>query len=647
MLPPIPALADYGISPDHGFLPPERPLEILPDPYYAKWEWVVSNLQALLTSRRIRDVVDHMSLLSTSYLHSEGEWRRAYVVLVFMLHGYVWGGSRPAEKIPPQLTVPLFDVCEHLGLPPVATYAGWFYLVSVAIEARGAPSIPLVLQAIAAARAGNSLVVTECLQRLAEVLDEVGALLERMYEHCDPYVFYHRIRPYLAGSKNMADAGLPNGLLYDDGSGEPVYRQYGGGSNAQSSLIQFFDIALGIEHRPTGEMRPSSTPLKDEREGVAGAPRHGFIQEMRSYMPAAHRRFLEHVNAVANIRAYVEARRSDKALCIAYDACLSMLRVMRDKHIQIVSRYIIIQSRDARASRPARATSPKRSINLATARHGDKPDSKKLRGTGGTALIPFLKQARDETGEPAIDAWARRLLSTGPSESSFAALSKRGGDLSLVMAFCIQQLIILSTQLHYIQTTTSNLTTTTMSSNDTTNNSTNPSTNTSTLKSYLDQATGVAQRAVGSLTGDSSTQSTGESTQSHGQAEHDASHTTAKVGPVAADPSTGATATDHPQRNNGSWDQTVGSAKESLGNLIGNEGLRKSGQEQNAAGKQAEAEGQVKDWGEGVKGRVAGGVGKVAAAATGDEEEEKKWKDVHDEGKVRQRGVEADIEKRY
>lgn len=97
MLPPIPALADYGISPDHGFLPPDPPLEILPDPYYAKWEWIVSNLQALLTSRRIREVVDHMSMLSTSYLQSEGEWRRAYVVLVFMLHGYVWGGSKPAE----------------------------------------------------------------------------------------------------------------------------------------------------------------------------------------------------------------------------------------------------------------------------------------------------------------------------------------------------------------------------------------------------------------------------------------------------------------------------------------------------------------------------------------------------------------------
>jgi indoleamine 2,3-dioxygenase len=36
---------------------------------------------------------------------------------------------------------------------------------------------------------------------------------------------------------------------------------------------------------------------------------------------------------------------------------------------------------------------------------------KRLRGTGGTALIPFLRQARDETGEPAIDTWARKLMS--------------------------------------------------------------------------------------------------------------------------------------------------------------------------------------------------------------------------------------------
>jgi hypothetical protein len=33
---------------------------------------------------------------------------------------------------------------------------------------------------------------------------------------------------------------------------------------------------------------------------------------------------------------------------------------------------------------------------------------------------------------------------------------------------------------------------------------------------------------------------------------------------------------DDPKRDTGSWDQTVGSAKESVGNLIGNENLRRT-----------------------------------------------------------------------
>lgn len=97
MLPPVPTLSDYGISPERGFLPSELPLEILPDPYYTKWEAIVSNLQGLLLSRRLRQTVDRLPTLSTAYLRTESEWRRAYVILVFILHGYVWGGNRPAE----------------------------------------------------------------------------------------------------------------------------------------------------------------------------------------------------------------------------------------------------------------------------------------------------------------------------------------------------------------------------------------------------------------------------------------------------------------------------------------------------------------------------------------------------------------------
>lgn len=288
-----------------------------------------------------------------------------------------------------------------------------------------------MLNAIGAARINDNRTVTECLHTFAETLDELGTLLTRMYENCDPHVFFHRIRPFLAGGKNMAEAGLPNGVLYDTGIGNEFYRQYGGGSNAQSSLIQFFDIVLGVEHRPTGERRSESSG--SEQEGTAPPSRHNFIHEMRSYMPGPHRRFLEHISTIANIREYVEAHTSDRALSIAYDACLAMLRSLRDKHIQMVSRYIIVKSRESRPH--SRSLSPREAPkmqNLAAASKqiakDTRPGSKKLRGTGGTALIPFLKQARDETGEPAIDAWARRILSNGPADggANFAALGKMG-----------------------------------------------------------------------------------------------------------------------------------------------------------------------------------------------------------------------------
>lgn len=97
MLPPIPVLDDYGITEKHGFLPAELPLELLPDPYYTKWEAVAANLQALILSRRLREVVRKLPVLSTSHLIHPAEWRRAYMLLAFITHGYIWGGNVPEE----------------------------------------------------------------------------------------------------------------------------------------------------------------------------------------------------------------------------------------------------------------------------------------------------------------------------------------------------------------------------------------------------------------------------------------------------------------------------------------------------------------------------------------------------------------------
>jgi len=161
----------------------------------------------------------------------------------------------------------------------------------------------------------------------------------------------------------------------------------------------------------------------------------------------------------------------------------------------------------------------------------------------------------------------------------------------------------------------------------------------STVKSYVDQAVGTAQSAIGSVTGNNQNKEQGGATKKQAETEHNAS------GLFTADPNTGTTKSDS-GRSGGSWNQTVGSAKESIGNLIGNENLRQEGIRQNAEGKSQEAKGQVQDFSEGITKRVQGTLGSVGAAITGDRESEARWRDVQDEGKAKHRDAEADILKR-
>lgn len=296
----------------------------------------------------------------------------------------------------------------------------WFYLISVAMEARGATVFPQLLDAMRAAHEGDETRVTEGLIALATCINDLSVLLARMYERCDPYVFYHVIRPYLAGSKNMTAAGLPNGVFYDEGDGKGEWRQYSGGSNAQSSLIQFFDVFLGIKHFATGEgsgqtvKEQAFISVGDAREetrdkSVKAETRLTLVQDMRYYMPGGHRRFLEAVESSSTIQSFAMRRPESHPLRKAYETAVSALAALRTFHIQLVTRYIIT---------PARMTIPwqaKKQLNLATASsaeaktaaNGIKPtdggtgESLQLHGTGGTTLIPFLRQCRDETHDAA------------------------------------------------------------------------------------------------------------------------------------------------------------------------------------------------------------------------------------------------------
>jgi indoleamine 2,3-dioxygenase len=320
------------------------------------------------------------------------------------------------QILPPAISVPFLEVSEHLELPPVATYAAlclwnwnhqptetdidfensdslrmtnsmtgtddeeWFYLVSVLVEAEGAPAILVMLNAIQAVAEQDHGTVIEALHELQRITIHLGKILEQMYERCKPSTFYHKIRPMLAGSKNMDAAGLPRGVYYDLGNGEGEWMQLRGGSNAQSSLIQFVDAVLGVVHMSAGE-----TSLHKVEKGMS------FHEEMRDYMPGPHRRFLEKVTKLANIRQFALAKMSHPLqadLAAAYQAAVQALSNFRGIHMQLVARYIIIPSRQAAV--PGR-------MNLAVASQSEVSEGKSFTGTGGTDLVPFLKQTREET----------------------------------------------------------------------------------------------------------------------------------------------------------------------------------------------------------------------------------------------------------
>ena len=73
--------------------------------------------------------------------------------------------------------------------------------------------------------------------------------------------------------------------------------------------------------------------------------------------------------------------------------------------------------------------------------------------------------------------------------------------------------------------------------------------------------------------------------------------------------------------------------------------MKHEGQQQNAAGKGQEAQGQINDLASGVTNRVGGAVGGAVAGLTGDREAQAAAQERHDIGKTQERGAESDIQK--
>jgi indoleamine 2,3-dioxygenase len=333
----------------------------------------------------------------------------------------------------------------------------WFYLVPLAIEALGGPCVGAMVriqQAIWAAEhpATSALInpspatthATICLELegIRARIHEMTVTLKAMYARNDPHIFWQRTRPYSAGSKN--NAALPHGLYYE---GVPVreedayclqeqsspcppgtlpgsWRAYAGASAGQSPLIHALDVGLSVHHHPMTSgpaspkgMRtrhPSKAPSPVAGGGGAGGGGGGGgggsspppipppplppppqpsnpMHEMREYLDASQRAFLAALAAGPDIRAHCsrhpDADDGGNGLADAFNACIHAFKGFRDAHMQLVTVYILLQAK--RHAQP-----PMAPVGM--------QEEGRERGTGGTALIPFLRQVRQETVDAAL-----------------------------------------------------------------------------------------------------------------------------------------------------------------------------------------------------------------------------------------------------
>jgi len=378
------ALSAYDMSPDRGFLSSFEFDEVTLPSDFAPVLQASAMLSDLLTSGRVRHWLQQLPRLDlTSFARDadEAQVRAAMVRYAFLVQAYVWGERDPPELLPANLAVPMVAIADRLGQAPLLPYSGyvldnwaridkagpidlanvrmcqnfykgvdenWFVLVHVAIEAQAGRALQLATELVEAAAVGDGARVERLLVEMNTIWDAINAIFDRMPERCDPYVYFHRVRPYIHGWKN--NPALGEGLIYEGVeryAGKP--QAFRGQTGSQSSIVPAMDALFNVSHE--------NDPLRE------------FLAELHQYRPVPHRRFIEDLADASGLRAFVSGR--DSATKDAFNACVTQVARFRTRHLEYAASYINKQ---------------------ASAETGNDTEV----GTGGTPFMRYLKKHRDE-----------------------------------------------------------------------------------------------------------------------------------------------------------------------------------------------------------------------------------------------------------
>ena len=379
----------------HTFLPKKDPLKTYTtDTRSLKLiADIAAHLPKLLLTGQVQKTIKDLNVnaLSVNSIIKDGDIREvklAMAHLSFISHAYIWGGKNPEKTLPEAIAKPWVKLANRLERPPILSYGSycldnwyrvdskedislqnvglitnflggvdedWFVTIHVCIENAASKAVNAATK-LSYLNEDNS--INDYLANLKDIvasLKEVNNIFSRMPEKCDPYIYYHRVRPFIFGTKDNPD--LKKGLIYEGQfNNKPQF--FRGETGAQSSIMPFLDGALGIYH------------TKDHL-------RH-YLNEMRDYMPPEHRKMIEDVESRSNAKTYIQ---QSKRLVNEYNKCLEEIRKFRALHLEFAATYIHQQSQ----------------IKNPFGRGGST-----ITGTGGTPFMKYLKKHRDETQKQKI-----------------------------------------------------------------------------------------------------------------------------------------------------------------------------------------------------------------------------------------------------
>ena len=379
----------------HGFISSAQPLRYLSDKNQdeQKLEHLACSIPKLLLTNKIRKQIDNLPDSFFSHdlsKYSEEELRLLNVQFSFLAHAYVWGDLVPSKILCKAIARPWSNISEMLGRPPILSYASycldnwhkinqdegvnldnvalnynflggidedWFVTIHVCIEHAANKAIQSAFNIALKTEVNecNEKVLLDELTFIKEAMLEVNHIFRKMPEKCDPYIYYHRVRPYIFGWKN--NPALPDGLIYESCFDEKP-QLFRGETGAQSSIVPTLDALLNVEHE------------RDElRE---------YLDEMKSYMPPSHRELIKFIEDTSKVKEQVS---SNKMLMELYDDCCQEISIFRSQHLRYAADYIHNQSTKSTLFGSG---------------------GSKVRGTGGTPFMKYLKKHRDETDSSKI-----------------------------------------------------------------------------------------------------------------------------------------------------------------------------------------------------------------------------------------------------